>query len=90
MSTNPPPNMPKTLTLCQLAPGAQAEIVNLGGREAIKHRLRELGFCEAATVRKITGRSTVMCEVGGTKLAIGKELAQLIRVLPLAAAGGGR
>ena len=43
-----------------------------------------------ATVKKITGRSTVMCEVGGTKLALGKELAQLIRVLPLASAGGGR
>ena len=90
MSTNPPANRPKTISLSELAPGVQAEIVKRGGKESINHRLRELGFCEAATVKKITGRSTVMCEVGGTKLALGKELAQLIRVLPLASAGGGR
>lgn len=88
MSTNPPANRPKTITLCQLAPGVCAEIIKLGGRESIVHRLRELGLCEAATVKKIAGRSTVMCEVGGTKLALGKELAQHIHVAPLAATGG--
>ena len=87
MSTNPPADCPKTLPLCLLAPGAQAEIFRLGGKDAINHRLRELGFCEAAKVRKISGRHTVMCEVCGTKLAISAELAQLIHVQPLATAG---
>ncbi|MFT3829662.1 MAG: FeoA family protein [Opitutaceae bacterium] len=85
MSTNPTAACPQTLPLCLLAPGVQAEIFRLGGKETINHRLRELGFCEAARVRKISGRSTVMCEVCGTKLAISAELAQLIHVQPLAA-----
>ena len=88
MSTNPPANRPKTISLSELAPGVQAEIVKLGGKESINHRLRELGFCEAATVKKIAGHSTVMCEVAGTKLAIGKPLAQLIHVHPLTRACG--
>lgn len=88
MSTNPPANRPKTVTLCQLAPGVPAEIFKLGGNEADTQRLRELGFCEAATVKKIAGHSTVMCEVAGTKLAIGKPLAQLIHVHPLTTACG--
>ena len=83
MSTNPPSSRPKTVSLSELAPGVQAEIVKLGGKDAINHRLRELGFCEASRVTKIAGRSTVMCEVSGTKLALGQELARLIRVLPL-------
>ncbi len=90
MSINPPADCPKTLPLCLLAPGMQAEIFKLGGKEAINHRLRELGFCEAATVKKISGNTTVMCEVCGTKLALSKELALLIHVQPLAVAGGVR
>jgi ferrous iron transport protein A len=69
--------------LCLLAPGVQAEIFRLGGKEAINHRLRELGFCEAAKVRKTGGNSTVLCEVCGTRLAISRELAQHIHVMPL-------
>ena len=66
----------------------QAEIFRLGGKEAINHRLRELGFCEAAKVKKISGNTTVMCEVCGTKLALSHELAQLIHVQPVAMAAG--
>lgn len=90
MSTNPPANCPMTLPLCLLAPGMQAEIFKLGGKEAINHRLRELGFCEASTIKKLAGNTTVMCEVCGTKLALSKELAQLIHVQPLAAVAGAR
>lgn len=90
MSTNPPSSCPKTLPLCLLAPGVQAEIFKLGGKEAINHRLRELGFCEAATVKKLAGNTTVMCEICGTKLALSQELAQLIQVQPLLAVGAGR
>ena len=49
----------------------------------MNHRLRELGFCEAAKVKKISGKTTVMCEVCGTKLALSAELARLIHVQPL-------
>lgn len=85
-------NAPDTLPLCLLAPGAQAEIFRLGGKEDVNHRLRELGFCEASKVRKISGQSTVVCEVCGTKLALSAELARLIHVQPVgtARAAGGR
>ena len=81
-----------SVPLCLLAPGTQAEIFKLGGKEAINNRLRELGFCEAATVKKISGSSTVICEVCGTKLALGADLAKLIHVTPLRTAThvGGR
>ena len=89
MSSTPHPECPATVPLCLLAPGVQAEIFKLGGKDAINHRLRELGFCEAATVKKISGKTTVMCEVCGTKLALSRELAQLIHVQPLAVVAGG-
>lgn len=68
----------------------QAEIFKLGGKDAINHRLRELGFCEAAKVKKISGKTSVMCEVCGTKLALSHELALLIQVQPMAATSAGR
>jgi len=77
---------PSTLPLCLLAPGVQAEVFRLGGKEAVNHRLREMGFCEAATVKKISGKTTVMCEVCGTKLALSAELARLIHVQPVGTA----
>ena len=90
MSSVPQPLCPATVPLCLLAPGVQAEIFRLGGKEAVNHRLRELGFCEAAKVKKISGKTTVVCEVCGTKMAMSHELAQLIHVQPLAALTGGR
>lgn len=90
MSPTPHPACPITVPLCLLAPGVQAEIFKLGGKDAVNHRLRELGFCEAATVKKISGKTTVMCEVCGTKMALSHELAQLIHVQPRAAAAGAR
>ena len=90
MSSTPHPACPVTVPLCVLAPGMQAEIFKLGGKDAINHRLRELGFCEAAKVTKITGKTSHITEVCGTKLALSHELAQLIQVQPMAAASGGR
>ena len=90
MSSTQQPVCPVTVPLCLLAPGVQAEIFKLGGKDAVNHRLRELGFCEAAKVKKISGRTSVMCEVCGTKLALSQELAKLIQVQPLAAMTGGR
>jgi len=83
MSSEDATGCPATLPLCLLAPGVQAEVFRLGGKEAVNHRLRELGFCEAAKVKKISGKTTVMCEVCGTKLALSAELARLIHVQPL-------
>ncbi len=90
MLSTPQQVCPVTVPLCVLAPGVQAEIFKLGGKEAVNHRLRELGFCEAAKVTKISGKTTVVCEVCGTKMAMSHELAQLIQVQPLTAMTGGR
>ena len=43
-------------------------------------RLRELGFCEAAEVCKVTDGSALICQVRGVRLAIGRNLGAEVMV----------
>lgn len=74
---------PQRLPLCQLSAGAIGLVRELGGTHSMNLRLRELGFSESARVTKISGRSTVICDVCGTRLALSHELARTILVQPL-------
>ncbi len=47
-------------------------------------RLRDLGFCEQMPVRKLSGGRNLICSVCGTRLAISRELAEQVFVLPVA------
>ena len=49
-------------------------------------QLRMLGFCESLHVRKMAHGRNVICSVSGTRLALSRELANQVRVLPLNAA----
>lgn len=71
--------------LCQLAPGASARVCELRGDENFRQRVRELGFGEAALVTKISGRTTSLCLVNGTRLALNHHAAMSILVEPLPA-----
>jgi len=71
--------------LCQLAPGATARVCQLTGDENFCQRVRELGFGEAALVTKISGRTTSLCLVNGTRLALNHHAAMSILVEPLPA-----
>jgi len=87
MSLVPTTNIPNLLPLCQLTQGCVGMVRELGGTQSVNLRLRELGFCESARVTKISGRSTVVCDVCGTRLALSHDLARTILVQPLVAAG---
>ena len=73
------------LPLCQLSQGCVGMVRELGGTHSMNLRLRELGFSESARVTKISGRSTVICDVCGTRLALSHDLARTILVQPVVA-----
>lgn len=62
-------------------------ICAIAGDEGFLQRLREMGFGEAALVRKISGTSTSLCQVNGTRIALNHDAARSILVerLPEAA-----
>jgi ferrous iron transport protein A len=51
----------------------------------MQNRLRELGFCEDQIIRLLTSQTNFICQVCNTRLAISKQLAQLILVEPVKA-----
>jgi len=70
--------------LCQLAAGAIGRICAITGDESFAQRLREMGFGEAALVRKISGTTTSLCQVNGTRIALNHDAARsvLVELLP--------
>ncbi len=66
--------------LCQLAIGATGRICVLKGDEGFVQRLREMGFGEAALVTKISGHTTSLCQVNGTRIALNHDAARSILV----------
>jgi ferrous iron transport protein A len=70
--------------LCQLAAGATGRICSLTGDENFRQRLREMGFGEAALVTKISGSTTSLCQINGTRIALshGAAMNVLIEVIP--------
>jgi len=68
------------LPLCQLAAGATGRICVINGDDGFAQRLREMGFGEAALVTKISGRTTSLCQVNGTRIALNHNAAMAILV----------
>lgn len=70
--------------LCQLAAGATGRICSLTGDENFCQRLREMGFGEAALVTKISGTTTSLCQINGTRIALshGAAMNVLIEIIP--------
>ena len=68
------------LTLSQAAIGCDFQIRELDGSAC--RQLREIGFCEEMRVRKLTNGRNMLCTVCGTRLALSKDLADQIRVVP--------
>lgn len=70
------------LPLCQLPAGALGLVMQLEGEGTFRQRVRELGFGESAEVKKISGRSTILCQVNGTRIALSHDAARRILVRP--------
>jgi ferrous iron transport protein A len=75
-------------TLCEMPAGSTGRICQLKGDDNFSQRLREMGFGEAALVTKISGTSTSLCRVKGTRIALNHLAAQcvLVELLPSSAA----
>ena len=73
--------------LCQLAVGSTGRICVINGDDSFAQRLREMGFGEAALVTKISGSSTSLCQVNGTRIALnhGAAMSILVEALPASA-----
>lgn len=59
----------------------------LHGEPGVCQRLREMGFCEFAEIRKVSQGSALICRVCGVNVALSKYLAKNIIVEPIEAAG---
>ncbi|MET0262237.1 MAG: FeoA family protein [Rariglobus sp.] len=68
------------MTLTELPVGAAGRVCLLTGEAALCQRLREMGFCESAVIEKISGRTTLLCQVCGTRIALGEGVARFITV----------
>ncbi|MEW6062024.1 MAG: ferrous iron transport protein A [Bacteroidota bacterium] len=71
-------------TLAEIPAGATVKISRLESHPETCLRLRELGFCENATIRCITNETSQMiCEVCNTRVGLNFSTAKSIIVSPL-------
>ena len=72
-----------SVTPLSVARAGRALLVRaLHGAESTCQRLREMGFCEAAVVRKLSNGRNFICTVCGTRIALSLEMAAHILVSP--------
>jgi len=74
-----------TSSLHDIGVNQTALIKALKGEPAVCQRLREMGFCEHARIRKVSHGSCLICHVCGVNIALSKRLAQNIVVETLPA-----
>lgn len=71
-------------TLAEIPAGTSVTISRLESQPETCLRLRELGFCENATIRCVTnGSSQLICEVCNTRIGLNYSTANSIIVSPL-------
>jgi len=74
---------------CELCPltrvqtGVAVRIRQLCAQPELQNRLRELGLCEDQVVRLVTNRTSYICQVCNSRLALSEQLASLILVEPI-------
>lgn len=66
--------------LSELPVGEAGRVCGLEGKTEVCQRLREMGFCESAVIEKVSGASTLLCQVCGTRIALSDRAAQHIVV----------
>lgn len=74
------------IALCQLPAGATGRVRALRGDDSFCQRVREMGFGESAIVTKVSGETTILCQVNGTRLALSHGAAKNILVEQIAGA----
>lgn len=77
-----PASLGDRLTLRSAPVGCPLVIKELRADSASCLRLRELGFCEAARVSKLTAGGNLICSVCGVRVALALRLGELVVVEP--------
>lgn len=83
-----PASLKNLQPLCQLPAGATGRVHELRGTADFCQRVREMGFGETALVKKISGHSTVLCQVRAARIALNHSAAMNILVERLPAPAG--
>lgn len=71
------------LPLSELPAGVQGRVAELSGQADFCQRLREMGFCESSVIQKIAGKSMLICQLCGTRVALSDRAARQIVVEPV-------
>jgi ferrous iron transport protein A len=66
------------MNLSQIKTNTSVVVLSLSSHEC--SRLREMGFCEKAKIKKIKDGRLLICDICNCKIAISKELAEGIEV----------
>ena len=80
---NPDCPQPFICPLSQVQAGTAVRIKQLSTTPELKHRLREMGFCEEQKIRLLAQKSNIICQVCNVRLGISVQLASQIMVEPL-------
>ena len=80
MSSAEESNPSQRVRLTDLPVGQAGRVCSLEGKVEVCQRLREMGFCESAVIEKVSGASTMLCQVCGTRIALSDRAAQHIVV----------
>lgn len=75
-----PRNSTEPLNLSRARCGERLKIVSLKSDSSASLRLRELGFCEATEVRKVSDGGALICNLLGVRVAIARNLGAQILV----------
>lgn len=69
--------------LSHVRAGTSVRIKQLTAAPEVKHRLREMGFCEEQKIRLLAQQANIICQVCNVRLGISAQLAEKIIVEPL-------
>lgn len=75
-----PASLNPSLPLCQLPAGTTARVSQLKGDPAFCQRVREMGFGESSFVTKVSGTTTILCQINGNRIALSHGAAMNILV----------
>jgi len=75
------------IDLCEAQVGLRLRVRDLRSQPVVCERLREMGFCELAEIRKLSDAGTLICLVCGTKVALSHQLGREILVEPVHSPG---
>jgi Fe2+ transport system protein FeoA len=74
---------PFVCPLSSVRAGTSVRIKQLSAPPEVKHRLREMGFCEERKIRLLAQHTNIICQVCNVRLGISTQLAEKILVEPL-------